>query len=168
MKTSLRFRPFLSFLILVIFMFTMVGTFNSYFTFLNRQHFQAQVKQQRPEDLKRLIFSENEYRKIKWEDKDREFEFNGKMYDVASIQFKEGLYTITCENDLIEDLLIGFLKSDSKSKGKILQFQLSVPESALEIDLSSCFKTDTNSSYQFGEYLISLEGISPPPRFHKM
>jgi ABC-type lipoprotein release transport system permease subunit len=165
MKRSAFLRPFFTFLLLAVFAFSMIGVFTSYFSFLHRQSFQEEVKHHRKDELKSFSFSENDFKKIKWEEVNKEFEYHGKMYDVASIQFENDVYTVYCQSDLIDDMLIGFLKSSGqKSKSKTPQLQLSQPVASLELKSFPKISTSTISFYAESIPSVSIEGVSPPPR----
>jgi hypothetical protein len=117
------------------------------------------------DEVNMFSFSEQEFYQINWQEKNKEFELKGKMYDVASIEFKNGVYKIYCENDLIEDLLIGFLKSSqTKSKSKMPQFQLSEPESFYLINVNFKLNSRAQSFYCPGVPIVVVEENFPPPR----
>ncbi len=157
-------RSFLIFALLLAFTIGMIGIFSPYFTFLHRQSFQLKVKQEKTDDTRVFTFSEEKFQKINWEERNVEFEFNGKMYDVASIEFKEGVYSITCENDFIEDMILGFLKSDSKSKSKSPQIQLSEPENLFQPDSTAKSNSKAAVLYDRRFSIVAIEKTSPPPR----
>jgi hypothetical protein len=144
----------------------MMGMFTSYFAFFHRLNFQAQVKTEKIDRLKKLTFTETEFKNIKWEEVNKEFQYKGKMYDVASIELSKDGYIIHCENDFMDDLLVGFLKSsEQKNKSKIPQLQLSEPVSIIQLPPRTLSLSSKGVFYQLDYSSFPLDSIYPPPRF---
>jgi hypothetical protein len=136
---------------------------------LHRSSFQEFVAESDPAGQQKLFFTEKDFSKINWFEKDREFEWNGKMYDVSSIEkIKEG-YHILCVNDEQEESFLALFDSWKKSntptsKAKII-FQ---PQfcSALLFENSrggTSFKPDFSFIMRFYNPPFD-KAPSPPPR----
>ncbi|GHN01520.1 hypothetical protein WSM22_30090 [Cytophagales bacterium WSM2-2] len=145
---------------------SVIGIFSSYLTFYHRSSFQTQVITSKQEDIQVFTFSKSEFDSIVWEETNREFELEGKMYDVARIEYKDNKYFVYCENDYMEDLLISMLKTTGKSKCKMnpaIQFFEPVGELICE----SCFSKSQQEEHVVTNFYRSLlpEAVAPPPRF---
>ncbi|MEZ4923176.1 MAG: hypothetical protein R2780_08415 [Crocinitomicaceae bacterium] len=77
------------------------------------------------ENLEVLSFTLNEAKELEWEDQ-KEFKFEGKMYDVVSAEYKNGYLIYYCwkddfENELsgkINDLITYLLGTDHQEQNK--------------------------------------------------
>jgi len=152
--------------LLLPYLISLIGMFSSYFAFFHRDHFQLAVVQEEESKLKSLSFTSEEFLALKWTDGQKEFEFEGRMFDVAQIKRQGTSYVIYCENDFLEDLLVDFLKTTggkTKTKGIAqVQFVQPIPDfSVSPIAVSSRRKrpTDLNSYHS-----LFPEISTPPPR----
>jgi len=66
-----------------------------------RVHFDQQKNQISSDRIQIFTFSKNVV--IQWERKNKEFTFNGKLYDVVDIDSTEALWIVKCVSDEIED-----------------------------------------------------------------
>src|SRR6187399_186653 len=66
-----------------------------------RIHFDNQKNQISPDQIQIFTFSKNDV--IQWERKNKEFTFNGKLYDVVDIDTTEALWIVECVPDEKED-----------------------------------------------------------------
>ncbi len=94
-----------------------MGIFSSYYTLHHRTAFQTQVKQERHSGIEELIFSEADFARIQWMEDQKEFEWNGKLYDVASISRAGGQVVVRCENDSLEELLLSLVNPEKEQPG---------------------------------------------------
>lgn len=152
--------------LLLPYVISLVGMFSAYFAFYHRDSFQLEVQHTDENVLKVFSFTAEEFAALKWTDGQKEFERDGKMFDVAKVEKKGNTYQIYCENDFLEDVLIGFLKTSggkTKAKGFLhAPFAEPIPEfefHAFVLDLrqASDFKSDVY-------YSLTIEKNTPPPR----
>ena len=162
-KRSVTIRGFVVTLLMIPYLLVVLGFFSSYVALYHRFSFQASVMNSHESDLKTLSLSVAEYQKIEWTEEGKEFEYGGKMFDVAKVEQQGKNYLVTCENDALEDLFVNWMKSAGKTKSKVIpQIQLSQPIEEIEIKVSS------SSSGKIGPalndfYSFFLEEIIPPP-----
>lgn len=152
--------------LLLLYMISLAGMFSTYFAFYHRDSFQQEVQQTSQNELKSFSFTAEEFASLKWTDGQKEFERDGKMFDVASVEKKGDTYIIYCENDFFEDVLIGLLKTGAeKTKAKAfvpLSFAQPIPDFEF-----STFSVDHRPGNDFKSdlYLSSpMEKSTPPPR----
>lgn len=162
-KPSVTTRSFLLALLAIPYLLVVLGVLSSYVVFYHRLSFQAVVASSSKEELKTLVLPTSEYEKLRWTEEGKEFEYRGKMYDVAKVEKKAANYVITCENDSMEDLFVNWLKSVSKSKAKLIpQIQFSQPTEKLEFH--AFIKTsEKNGQAPCNFYSSFLAEIVPPP-----
>lgn len=165
MKRHLIVRSLFSVLLIAAFLLSMMGVFSSYFAFFHRINFQTEIRSKKTTDLLSFSFTESEFKALQWEEVNREFQFKGKMYDVSSIEQKDGHYIIHCENDSIEDMLLSLLKlPGQKSKSKSPQLQISEATEVIQLPLQHVSATTVETHYSVTLPFVSLESLSPPPR----
>jgi len=165
MKKPSTLRSVLLLLLIIPYTMSVVGVFSSYFTFYHRSAFQTHVSSLNNQDLHVLVVSVSEFENIEWIENEKEFEYNGKMYDVAKIEHQGDKYQIYCENDFLEDLLITLLKTGGKSKCKVnpsIQFIESLPDFQCN-NFEPESKEEKRVIHNF-YYSIFQELITPPPR----
>lgn len=164
-KPSASFRGFLLSLLMIPYLLVVLGVLSNYIALYHRFSFQAKVASSPLEDLKTLTLSKSEFEKIIWIEEGKEFEYQGKMYDVATFEERGNNYVISCESDSLEDLFISLLKSVGKSKSKMIpQIQFSQPIAELEIKapISTHEKTGSAVANLYSSFLTEI--IPPPPR----
>ncbi len=89
-----------------------MGTFSSLYLGFHRTSVQLSL----PTDkVEKLFFSENDFSKIKWLEKDQELEWCGKLYDVSNIVKKGSGFEIFCTNDSEEESIVAIFKEWKKS-----------------------------------------------------
>lgn len=113
---------------------------------------------------------------IRWLE-DREFAYNGNMYDVVHKQVDDDFIIYKCVNDTQEKMLFAGLGKQIKntmnsdpSKSKTLNLLqkfnlLYYPENKINLEF---LQSETHLSYCFNPqfyYNLSKEVITPPPRF---
>jgi hypothetical protein len=155
----------LSFFIALYAMSTL-GLFSSYLTFYHRSAFQLQVIQVPHEALYTLNLTKEDFKKIIWLEANKEFEYNGKMYDVSKIEQNDFGYSILCENDTFEDLVMNWVKTTGKTASNvILQIHFFEPIETFScvayVPQSNLIMSLINIHYSS----VSKELITPPPRF---
>ena len=92
-----------------------VGVFSNLYLSLHRTSFQEFVAESAPSDIEKLFFSVTDFSKIDWIEEDREFELNGKLYDVSKIEQTARGFDIYCVNDSLEEGFIAMFDQWKKS-----------------------------------------------------
>ncbi len=95
------------FLLLAAYLGSAVGIFTSLYLTLHRTVFQEQVIESIPANAEKIFFSQHDFSKIKWIEKNREFEWHNNLYDVSKIEKTENGLEIVCVNDAKEKSMIG-------------------------------------------------------------
>ncbi|MFM8744027.1 MAG: hypothetical protein ACKODM_11990, partial [Cytophagales bacterium] len=72
-----------------------------------RQEMRLLLKATPDEKLELIQLTKSDYQKSLQEED--ELELNGKMYDIARVEVKEGIYFVYALHDVAEDNLLGFL-----------------------------------------------------------
>jgi len=91
--------------------------FNTNLTLLHRASFQSRARTSEPTDLTVFTFSEEEFEGLNWTEKGREFMFDEKMFDIASIEKSDDGYVVYCKHDVVESLVVNafsYLKKGSE------------------------------------------------------
>jgi hypothetical protein len=101
----------------MLYMLGTMGIFSSFYTLHHRTVFQSLVKSAHESGLEEVVVTEAEYRAIQWIEKDTEFEWKGKLYDVAAITRSNGNVIIQCENDSLEEMLLSLVNPDKEKAG---------------------------------------------------
>jgi hypothetical protein len=110
---------------------------------------------------------------IEWEIKGKEFEKDGKLYDVVSFKHSKDGVIIECTSDTKEDAVIDTYQNQLKEKSKSNNHKNSIKKT---IDLTcnedghffvnkpiACSKITFNEIHSF-IYSVSLDIKSPPPK----
>ena len=110
---------------------------------------------------------------IEWETKGKEFEKDGKMYDVVSLKSTKDGIVIICKTDCKEDAIIDAYHNQLKEKSKQNNHKNSIKKI---IDLT-CYDNEdffannpiacSNTTFSEGQsfiYSISIDIKSPPPK----
>ena len=125
-------RLFLLLSLLIPFAVSTIAFFSSSFAVFHRTDFQLSLKTASNNELKTLIFSTKEFNQVKWTVAEKEFEQDGKMYDVARIEKNGNAYLVYCKNDSLEDLLLNYFKTaGAKTKSKFILHGLFFEERTL-------------------------------------
>lgn len=162
-----NFRSSILSVLLIPYIFSMMGMFTSYFAFYYRSDFQSEVTSLNEDKLEVIVLSTNDFNTTKWTDGLKEFERSGKMFDVARIEQKGTLYYVYCQNDSLEDLLISYLKTvGSKTKCTIIFHALFI-EPIPNLDNENCsIGLLTRIPFTANLYIsVSAERNTPPPEF---
>lgn len=162
---SVTIQRFIVTLLMIPYLLVVLGVLSSYVALYHRFSFQAHVTNSQQADLNTMTLSVAEYQKIKWTEEGKEFEYGGKMYDVAKIARQGADYVITCENDSIEDLFVNWLKSAGKSKSKTIP-QIQLSQSIGEIEIKAPINSVDKVRPVLNNFYSSFraEIIPPPPR----
>jgi hypothetical protein len=94
-----------------------MGTFSVFtacFQSYHKTYFQQQIQQKNKSETEKLFFSYTDFKALSWIEKDKEFEWNGTLFDVNKIEKTENGFFIYCEKDGLEEILISVLKSLKK------------------------------------------------------
>ncbi|MFM8850478.1 MAG: hypothetical protein ACKOE5_08790 [Cytophagales bacterium] len=136
-----------------------------------RQEMRLLLKATPDEKLELIQLTKSEYQKSLHEED--ELELNGKMYDIARVEVKEGIYFVYALHDVAEDNLLGFLNEvlkRSSSDKKPVPSQLVSFMTWVYLPVQNEFKFSSESvSIGTTLYLdlyaaISSVVESPPPR----
>jgi hypothetical protein len=161
-----KIRRFIFPVLMVPYIISMMGMFTSYFTFIYRTNFQSTVSALKEDRLERMVLSSTEFEKTRWTDGKKEFERDGKMFDVARIERQGDSYFIYCENDSMEDLLISYLRTNGSKTKITLIFHVPYFEPIQKFD----YPNSTLSLVKLNPFTINLyvsvpdELNTPPPR----
>jgi hypothetical protein len=95
--------------VLIIFLAHFASFYIYFFTQLSiiRKEMRARLKELPPEELELLILSPAQFQAAKIEE--HEVKVDGKMYDIARIEVKEGTIHVYCLHDKAEDNLLAFV-----------------------------------------------------------
>lgn len=152
--------------VLLPYLISLAGMFSPYFAFYHRDNFQQQVQRTAESELKTFLLTSEDFAALKWTEGHKEFERDGKMYDVARVVKKGDAYLVYCENDFLEDVLIGFLKTSggkTKAKGFLhLQFTEPIPDFEFRAFTPYPGRVSDFKSEVYHSSLI--EKTTPPPR----
>lgn len=136
-----------------------------------RHEMRAALKNMPEERLTKLVLAESEFFRSKVEE--HELKVNGRMYDIARVQFHNGTVTVWCLHDEAEDNLMSFLDAVSNrahqdsnpvplSIQQFLSLTFLVPEFQLPLLCRAVAKAET--AYHLPVYSVLLPVQSPPPR----
>ncbi|HMU47467.1 MAG TPA: hypothetical protein PKC72_13930 [Chitinophagaceae bacterium] len=119
------------------------------------------------EFLEQFVFSKSEFQQLEFEDDGREFELNGKMYDIVKIREGKDKNIIYCINDEKETGLKDLAKKNNTQKEKKLKNTIS------KIYISQPFLVLSGYSIRSEHFIprfmeniksLSYEVLKPPPR----
>jgi len=92
-------------ILIIVFSFVSIGT--SLFFFSELAHIRTEMKEQIGNDNSRqcLSFTKEAFANLKWEEKNKEFRLDGKMYDVSSVEINGDNIMVYCVFDKDETTL---------------------------------------------------------------
>ena len=162
-----------AYILILIFSFVSLGT--SLFFFVSLSGVRTEMKTQLSEDrnLQCITFSQEDFSGLKWEKKNKEFRWEGKMYDVSKVEYNGDKILVYCifdtgETDLRKTLAGLFNdKPGNHSPLRLWVKMLSqnyftTPEFSLPV-LHQDF-TVVQSAYVFRIHSFENELADPPPR----
>jgi hypothetical protein len=137
-----------------------------------KQEMRTLLKSLPEEDLELLVLSPEEYMAARVDD--HEVKVEGKMYDIARVEAKDGLLYVYCIHDEAEDSLLGFLdvvlmriQNDTTSPpNAISQFSM-LQFLATDFDYQCILSTSAcvnETPYHFIHYCSEHSIELPPPR----
>jgi hypothetical protein len=136
-----------------------------------RQEMRELLKATPEEELKLIQLTKSEYQKSLHEED--ELELNGKMYDIARVEVKDGAYFVYALHDSAEDNLLSFLDEilkRSSSDKKPVPSQLFGFISLVYLPCQPDFKLATDCAYWKSTPYVAflsdqaLTVDSPPPK----
>lgn len=175
------FKQFISVLIVFILWVNIIGYYPIFK--IAEWRIQCSVKQQikknlSKKDLHVLSFPTKQKKIIKWERKDKEFEYKGQLYDIVYTEIIEDTINYYCLKDNEETLLFSYLD-------RLVKKEVTARSSPLRKNMTDLFKifstsicyTNKNSlynslqklqhghsSYPFLENSYILKKVTPPPK----
>jgi len=163
----------LSVLVLSIFLAHFAGFYVYFFVQLKqvRKEMRVKLKDLPEEELELIKLSFTEYQKAKIEE--HEIRVEGKMYDIARVEEKNGVILVYCLHDKAEDNLLAFLDKiltlplkDKKAPPQLIKFvslSFIVPQAfAWKEGAERLFKSFTYYHLYVSAFFPTLH--SPPPR----
>ena len=135
----------------------------------HRSSFQAAVSESLPLNIEKLFFPKKEFEKIEWEEKFKEFEFDGKLFDVSKIERTKDGFEVYCVNDSEEESIIALFKEWKKSNLPVSKIKTQIQplffsSSPINVERPDTVKaiayTESTDNYNAEELQIP----SPPPR----
>jgi len=165
-------RKYISLILLIIILFVSNG-YHLYFRYLQnniKQEVKHEIRKGLSENELTLIVvtSENE-KQISWIEQNKEFRYNGSMYDVVKSQTKANKTYYYCINDKKEEKLIANYARHNRRRNKtLLKIRKVLSNKYFPENFSINTKTN-NADIYFTEYQqnytsIYLETLSPPPK----
>lgn len=136
-----------------------------------RQEMKQLLKSTPYDQLELIRLTKSEYQKSLHEED--ELELKGKMYDVARVEVKEGIYFVYALHDGAEDNLLGFLdevlkRSSSDKKPVPSQLLSFITWVYLPVHNNFTFSCETTSvhTYSYQNYYSSIVSAidAPPPK----
>ncbi len=165
-------KKYSSLLLLAIFLTVSNGSY-LYFIYLQNsihREIKNEIKNNLHEkDLSVIVISSDNEKKVHWLRKDKEFIFEGFLYDIVKTELKDGKKYYYCINDIREKQLIARFTKQRRRKDKILLKVKRVMRSKyfserfcynLKFIQSKILYTDINNTYRSMIFDIS----SPPPK----
>ncbi|HEV8511799.1 MAG TPA: hypothetical protein VGQ59_00890 [Cyclobacteriaceae bacterium] len=161
-----KIKAIILFVLLVPYAISMIGMFTSYFSFFYKNNIQAVVSSLEEDKLELLILSSSDFEKIRWTDNEREFEREGKMFDVSRIESHDGSYFIYCENDLFEDLLVNYLNAPGSKTKSTQIFQAQFFEPLKQFNCNDATISNIDQNFFSANLYVSVphELKTPPPK----
>jgi hypothetical protein len=162
-----------SIVFLLLFLFNFAGIY-FYFgvrIFTIKQEMRAALKNKPDSELTRLELPVAEFERSRVDE--HEVKVNGKMFDIARIQFAGDRVIIFCLHDEAEDNLLSFLDAVSSRAhndkhpvpGTIVQFlSLTFLVTYFTFDASTVDYSFAETHYNESMNSLPIEVISPPPR----
>ncbi|GAB1444864.1 MAG: hypothetical protein KF860_12155 [Cyclobacteriaceae bacterium] len=87
-------------------MIASLGFFDSNLVLLHQAAYQSYVTMADTSELTVLHFSEEEFERLNWTEKGREFQWQEKMFDISSIEKNDDGYRVTCKHDVVESFVV--------------------------------------------------------------
>ena len=100
---------------------------------------------------------------IFWVEKNREFRFQGKMYDVRSIKYENGVIEITCELDEFETAVNREEDQFSQSKEKEVRFSIDTDGKLVKMVIVEAIPEKTTIIQHCELFPIGYKEIDRPP-----
>jgi hypothetical protein len=163
----------LSILVLCLFLAHFAGFYIYFFIQLKqlRSEMRAQLKNLPADQLQCIKLSNEEYKKAKVEE--HEVKVDGKMYDIARIQFKADTVFVYGIHDRAEDSLLAFLDKilslplkDKSAPNQVLKFTaltFIVPV-IFQHNISRCIIPIEETAYLLSDSTFIQLPDSPPPK----
>jgi len=164
----------MAYILIFAFFFISIGT--SVFFFLELGHIRTsmtELLQKKDEKAVCLNFTKEAYASLKWDEKDKEFRFQGRMYDVSSVKIESDIVKVFCVFDKKETGLRGTLGNFfSNAPDKNLPPQGLVKVLSQKYFVSPVFSLSglnnfsflATKPYTFLVHTFENELTDPPPR----
>lgn len=148
-----------------------MGLFSSYLVLVRHAWFQYKVRSAAASQLHKLVLSPEEFSLLHWVEEEKEFDLNGKLYDVSGIERQPNQIIIRYSEDAFETLLTEIWSSLTDQNGtplpdpgKKIDMDKYVP--ALPCQVSQRNAIDLHPYFELTTPFIALrskEVESPPP-----
>jgi hypothetical protein len=120
-------------------------------------------------DLKMLVFTNQEFSKLIFEDNGHELELNGIMYDIVKVKSLVGKKIVYCINDKKETNLKDWARKNDPQKNTSIKNILSKVYTPSRIMMPVIASINYPGHYQYplnseNIFSISYEVIKPPPK----
>ncbi len=160
-------------LFLVLFLIQIAGFYTYFFVRLSEIHDQVRKQMAHwPEEKLSVLTFEPSQVKGDWLE-EMEFEWEGKMFDIARVEYASGIVKIYCVHDTAEDNLLAFLDNVTRSASQdersvppqVLQFitlLFTKPETILNFAIPRPVEAQTTYINLYSSPVTAL--ASPPPR----
>lgn len=174
-------KKIISFILLGVLLFNLFGYFalQQIGRWMAREEFEEKLMQNIDEkELTKFEFTDAEYKKIDWEEKEKEFKQNGEFYDVVKIEKKDKKTTVYCINDKKEAELMAHYdklideqndRNSNKDIQKIFKFLFqnlyNLETNHFLFTPKSIEKKKAHYTYNSNLESIDLNLLSPPPKF---
>jgi hypothetical protein len=161
----------------LILLITILFVSNGYYLYF--KHLQHKIKEEIKHEIKNklsdnelsvvIISSENK-KQISWKEKDKEFSYNGEMYDIVKTKTLNNKTYYYCIKDTKEKNLIANYTRHNRRRNKTL-LKLRKVLSNKYFPEKFIINTKTNNAdiyftdYQQNYTSVYLETLSPPPKF---
>lgn len=161
-------------MILPLYGIASLGVFTSYWMLFHRTSFQYRARQGNSQGYTKLKLTQEEFESLEWTDRNREFRYHDKMYDISSIEPFDGGYLVFCKHDAIESFVVDLFKyqkstlpdkdSPSKDSKKFTDKYYPQPGS-FKVWFTRTAPDKKRFERTTGYTSCSLEVESPPPEF---
>lgn len=163
----------------IFFLVLLLQKIGCYFVFLSiqqayiREDVEKNIIKQLPNDeLVKFVFTESEFQHIEWERENKEFRFQGKLYDIVRNESFNGKHVFYCFDDKkeakIKQQITDYQQQHTKNNFIAfynLLLQSYIPPQNFTFQLLNNHFIQSRNCFEFTSFYLStfLEKQSPPP-----